>query len=43
MQAFHEINPQQITENPFTLIGNDWMLITAQKPDGTFVSTGGAS
>ena len=36
MQAFHEINPQQITENPFTLIGNDWMLITAQKPDGTF-------
>ena len=36
MHAFHEINPQQITENPFTLIGNDWMLITAQKPDGTF-------
>lgn len=29
MSNFKEINPAQITENPFTLIGKDWMLVTA--------------
>lgn len=28
--------PDEITSNPFTLIGKDWMLLTAAKPDGSF-------
>ena len=28
--------PEEIKENPFTLIGHDWMLLTAAKPDGSF-------
>jgi flavin reductase (DIM6/NTAB) family NADH-FMN oxidoreductase RutF len=28
-QDFREILPDQITDNPFKLIGKDWMLITA--------------
>lgn len=28
--------PEEITQNPFTLIGKDWMLLTAAKPDGSF-------
>lgn len=28
--------PEEIAGNPFTLIGKDWMLLTAAKPDGTF-------
>lgn len=31
MSNFKEITPQQITQNPFTLIGKDWMLVTAAK------------
>ncbi|WP_392391668.1 flavin reductase family protein [Zongyangia hominis] len=26
---FREIKPQQLQENPFTMIGKDWLLITA--------------
>lgn len=41
-----EITPEQINENIFKLIGKDWMLITAKKPDGSFntmtASWGGA-
>ena len=29
MHTFKEINPQDISESPFTLIGKDWMLVTA--------------
>ncbi len=29
MSQFTEIKPQEITENPFQLIGNDWALVTA--------------
>lgn len=28
-----EIKPEQLTDNPFTLIGKNWMLITAGTPD----------
>lgn len=27
--AFQEVNPELLTDNPFKLIGADWMLITA--------------
>ena len=30
---FHEITPKELCESPFSLIGNDWLLITA--PDET--------
>ena len=30
---FHEIAPKELCESPFSLIGNDWLLITA--PDET--------
>ena len=30
MSSFKEIKPIEITENPFKLIGNDWMLVTAE-------------
>lgn len=33
MTTFKEIDPKAITDNPFTLIGSDWMLITAGTPD----------
>jgi flavin reductase (DIM6/NTAB) family NADH-FMN oxidoreductase RutF len=29
MSLFREIRPEQIEDNPFKLIGGDWMLITA--------------
>ena len=29
---FREIEPAQIKDNPFKLIGSDWMLITAGQP-----------
>lgn len=32
MKGFKSINPVDITENTFKLIGNDWMLITAGNP-----------
>ncbi|HDL18707.1 MAG TPA: flavin reductase family protein [Bacteroidetes bacterium] len=31
---FKEIQPQKIPDNPFKLIGSDWMLITAKTGDG---------
>ena len=31
--SFIETTPDQLSENPFTLIGRDWMLITAGSPD----------
>ena len=30
---FIEARPEQLTDNPFTLIGADWMLITAGTPE----------
>ena len=29
MSAFKEINPKEIVESPFKLIGDDWSLVTA--------------
>ncbi len=29
MSAFREIRPEDIQDNPFRLIGSDWMLVTA--------------
>ena len=34
-----EILPEQLNENPFKMIGQDWMLITAQKKDRTNMMT----
>lgn len=31
MADFHEISPKEIRQNPFTLIGTDWMLVTAER------------
>ncbi len=31
---FRQIIPQEIGDNPFTLIGKDWALITGTKPNG---------
>lgn len=33
MNHFHEISTKELAGNTFKLIGNDWMLITAQKDD----------
>lgn len=34
MQAnFREIKPEELQDNPFKLIGSDWMLVTAGSPD----------
>lgn len=33
MDNFKEIDPQNISDNPFKLIGKDWMLITAGTPE----------
>ncbi len=30
---FKETTPPEIADNPFTLIGSDWMLVTAGTPD----------
>ena len=35
MKNFHQIPAEGIKENTFTLIGKEWMLVTAKKPDGT--------
>lgn len=32
---FHKISPEELRDNPFALIGRDWALLTATKPDGT--------
>ncbi len=31
MDNFKEIQPSELNESPFKLIGEDWMLITAEK------------
>ncbi|MDP4159619.1 MAG: flavin reductase [Bacillota bacterium] len=31
MANFKEIKPEQFVQNPFELIGKDWMLVTAEK------------
>ncbi len=31
--TYREIKPDQLTDNPFRLIGADWMLITAGQPE----------
>ena len=33
MSAFTKITPQELTENPFTLIGKEWALVTAGTPE----------
>lgn len=33
MAPFSHIDPKKITDNPFSLIGDEWMLITAATPD----------
>lgn len=36
MSVFKEISPYELEGNYFKKIGNEWMLITAMKPDGSF-------
>lgn len=31
--GYRETKPEQLTDNPFKLIGSDWMLITAGSPE----------
>lgn len=38
--TFKTISPDEIRDNPFTLIGKDWMLITAGAEDGFNTMTG---
>lgn len=33
MAEFRQINPQEILDNPFKLIGSDWGLVTAGNPE----------
>lgn len=28
---FHTIKPEELTKNPFTMIGKEWLLVTAEK------------
>lgn len=39
MANFREISPKEITDNPFKLIGDDWMLITAENARKTSMMT----
>lgn len=34
MSAFREISVNELKDNPFTLIGKDWALVTAKNGDG---------
>ncbi len=34
MSEFKTITPERFIGNPFTMLGTDWMLVCAQKPDG---------
>ena len=38
---FRTIEPEQIKDNPFKLVGADWMLITAGPPEAYNTMTGG--
>jgi flavin reductase (DIM6/NTAB) family NADH-FMN oxidoreductase RutF len=40
---FHEVKPETLRENPFTLIGADWMLITAGMPSSLKAQEAGYS
>jgi flavin reductase (DIM6/NTAB) family NADH-FMN oxidoreductase RutF len=40
MAIFHEIKPEEISDNPFTLVGKDWMLITAGTRESFNTMTG---
>ena len=35
MNNLKKISPEEINENPFRLIGKDWALLAADKPDGS--------
>jgi hypothetical protein len=35
MKGFQEISCSQLKDNPFTLIGKDWMLVTAARKKNT--------
>ena len=37
---FKIISPEEVRDNPFTLVGKDWMLITAGSEDGFNTMTG---
>lgn len=37
MAEFRSIRPEEITDNPFRLIGKDWMLVTSAKDDGSLI------
>ncbi len=37
MAEFRTIRPEEITDNPFRLIGKDWMLVTSAKNDGELI------
>ena len=39
MANFREISPKDITDNPFRLIGDDWMLVTAESAKKTSMMT----
>jgi len=39
--SFIELKPEQITENPFKLVGADWMLVTAGNKDSFNMMTAG--
>ncbi len=43
MNRFTHINPEAITDNLFSAVGQDWMLITAAHPDTGAVNTMTAS
>lgn len=34
MKGFKKISPEELSGNPFKMIGGDWMLVTAQNGDG---------
>jgi len=40
MNNFNEINPENLADNPFKLIGKDWMLITAGTKESFNTMTG---
>lgn len=43
MSDFQSITPEEITKNPFSMIGKDWFLITAEDPNTGKVNTMTAS
>lgn len=43
MSEFHKINPEELSDNVFRLIGKDWLLITAKDPKSSKINTMTAS